>query len=90
MKYYSIENIILLAISIDLDYIGMLTPVDGKLRTGTVSGDKLMMDLAMINEATSNKIDHHTFEAHIATPTTSYSSEQLGTYYKVLENIKAS
>ena len=84
MKYYSIQNIILLAVCADLDYIGMLIPTTGTLTTGTVTGDKLMCDLT-INESIQ-KIDHHTFEAHLAVPTDSDSAKQLGTYYKVIEN----
>ena len=84
MKYYSIQNIILLAICVELDYVGMLVPGTGVLTTGTVAGDKLMCDLTA-SEITQ-KIDHHTFEAHLAVPTDSCSAKQLGTYYKVIEN----
>ena len=84
MKYYSIQNIILLAICVELDYVGMLVPGTGVLTTGTVTGDKLMCDLT-ISEIVQ-KTDHHTFESHLAVPTNSYSTKQLETYYKVIEN----
>ena len=84
MKYYSIQNIILLAICVELDYIGMLVPGTGVLTTGTVSGDKLMCDLT---DKIAQQIDHHSFEAHLAVPTNSCSAKQLGTYYKVTENV---
>jgi len=84
MKYYSIQNIILLAICVELDYIGMLVPGTGTLTTGTVSEDKLMCNLTASEIA--QKLDHHTFEAHLAVPTDSCSAKQLETYYKVIEN----
>tara|TARA_R110002020_G_scaffold165581_1_gene353054 strand:- start:5442 stop:5708 length:267 start_codon:yes stop_codon:yes gene_type:complete len=84
MKYYSIQDIVLLAICVELDYIGMLVPGTGVLTTGTVTDDKLMCDLTTSQIA--KKIDHHTFEAHIVVPTDSDSSDRLGTYYKVIEN----
>ena len=84
MKYYSIQNIILLAICVELDYIGMLVPGTGVLTTGTVTGDKLMCDLTASEIV--QKTDHHTFESHLAVPTNSYSAKQLETYYKVIEN----
>ena len=84
MKYYSIQNIILLAICVELDYIGMLVPGTGVLTTGTVTGDKLMCDL--IASEIVQKTDYHTFESHLAVPTNSRSAKQLETYYKVIEN----
>ena len=84
MKYYSIQNIILLAICVELDYIGMLVPSTGTLTTGTVTGDTLMCDLT--GSETTQKIDHHTFEAHLTVPSDSHSAKQLETYYKVIEN----
>ena len=84
MKYYSIQNIILLAICVELDYIGMLIPSTGVLTTGTVTDDKLMCDLT--DSEIVQKIDHHSFEAHIVTPKDSDSANRLGTYYKIIEN----
>ena len=84
MKYYSIQNIILLAICVELDYIGMLVPGPGVLTTGTVTGDKLTCDLTASEVA--QKIDHLTFEAYLTVPTNSCSAKQLETYYKVIEN----
>ena len=84
MKYYSIQNIILLAICVELDYVGMLVPGTGTLTTGTVTGDKLMCDLTISEIA--QKTDHHTFESHLAVPTDSCSAKQLETYYKAIEN----
>ena len=57
MKYYSIQNIILLAICAELDYIGMLIPSTGVLTTGTLTGDKLMCDLT--DSEIVQKIDQH-------------------------------
>ena len=84
MKYYSIQNIILLAICVELDYIGMLVIGTGVLNTGTINGDKLMCDLT--DSEIVQKTDHHTFESHLAVPTDSCSAKQLETYYKVIEN----
>ena len=84
MNYYSIQNIILLAICVDLDYVGMLVPGTGTLTTGTMTGDTLMCDLA--DSEITQKIDHHTFEAHLTVPSDSYSAKQLETYYKAIEN----
>ena len=84
MKYYSIQNILLLAICVELDYVGMLVPGTGTLTTGTVTGDKLMCDLT--DSEIVQKIDHHSFEAHLVTPVDSDSANRLGTYYKVIEN----
>jgi len=84
MKYYSIQNIILLAVCAELDYIGMLVLETGTLTTGTVSNDRLMCNL--IASENVQKLDYHEFEAHLTVPTDSCSAKQLGTYYKVIES----
>lgn len=82
MDYYSIENVILVAHSKELNYIATLIPSTGKLTSGVADGNTLLRELLK----NCNTTDPKTFQEFIAKPENSTDAEEIATYYKILEN----
>ena len=85
MKYYSIDNTILVAYCQEFDYIATLIPSTGKLTSGTAEGNTLLRELMM----NCNTTDPKTFQEFIAKPINSTDAEQVATYWKIVENTKS-
>ena len=85
MEYYSIENVILVAHSKELNYIATLMPATGKLTGGPADGNTLLRELIK----NCNTTDPKTFQEFIAKPANSTDAEEIVVYYKTLENTKS-
>jgi hypothetical protein len=85
MDYYSIENVILVAHSEELNYIATLIPSTGKLTSGAADGNTLLQGLIK----NCNGTDPKTFQEFIAKPANSTDAEEIVAYYKTLENTKS-
>ncbi len=85
MDYYSIENVILVAHSKELNYIATLRPTTGKLTGGPADGNTLLRELIK----NCNTTDPKTFQEFIAKPVNSMDAEEIVVYYKTLENTKS-
>ncbi len=83
MNYYSIENVILVAHSEELNYIATLIPSTGKLTGGVADGNTLLRELIK----NGNKTDPKTFQEFIAKPVNSVAAEAIVHYYKTLEHL---
>jgi hypothetical protein len=80
MKYYSLGNIVLVAICEDYDYIATLS--SGYINSGALSQNML---LKRVMEIEGQAIQQTTFESLINTPSSSESAKQLSNYFKVIE-----
>lgn len=85
MEYYSIENIVLVAYSEELNYMATLMPGIGKLTSGVADGNTLLLELLK----NCNTTDPKTFQEFIVKPVNSTDAEEIVTYYKILENTKS-
>jgi len=80
MKYYSLGNIVLVAICEEYDYIATLS--SGYINSDALSQNKL---LKRIIEVEGDAIQKTTFESLIHVPTSSESAKELSNYFKVVE-----
>jgi len=80
MKYYSLGNIVLVAICEEYDYIATLS--SGYINSDALSKNKL---LKRVMEIEGQAIQKTTFESLIDTPTSSESAKELSNYFKVVE-----
>ena len=80
MKYYSLGNIVLVAICEDYDYIATLS--SGYINSGALSQNML---LKRVMEIEGQAIQQTTFESLINTPSSSESAKALSNYFKVIE-----
>jgi hypothetical protein len=80
MRYYSLGNIVLVAICEDYDYIATLS--SGYINSGALSQNML---LKRVMEIEGQAIQQTTFESLINTPSSSESAKQLSNYFKVIE-----
>jgi hypothetical protein len=83
MKYYSIHNVFLVAISKELGYIATL--VSGTLKSEVFRESSLLEKLCV---SMGDEIKGTVFESLIAVSTSSKDAEELLTYFKVKENTK--
>ena len=83
MKYYSIHNVFLVAVCVELGYIATLT--NGKLKSMPFTNDSLLAELCV---DMGDEIKGTVFESLIAVSTSSKDAEELLTYFKVKENTK--
>jgi hypothetical protein len=80
MKYYSLGNIVLVAICNEYDYIATLS--SGYINSGALSQNTL---LKRVMEIEGQAIQQTTFESLINTPSSSGSAKELSNYFKVIE-----
>ena len=80
MKYYSLGNIVLVAICNEYDYIATLS--SGYINSGALSQNML---LKRVMEIEGEAIQQTTFESLIDRPTGSESAKELSNYFKVTE-----
>jgi hypothetical protein len=80
MRYYSLGNIVLVAICEDYDYIATLS--SGYINSGALSQNML---LKRVMEIEGQAIQQTTFESLINTPSSSESAKALSNYFKVIE-----
>jgi hypothetical protein len=80
MKYYSLGNIVLVAICNEYDYIATLS--SGYINSGALSQNML---LKRVMEIEGQAIQQTTFESLINTPSSSESAKALSNYFKVIE-----
>lgn len=85
MKYYSLDNIVLIAYSQELNYIATLMPSIGVLKGGVADENILLLELT----GSSNEIDPKTFQEFIAKPENSADAAQISLYWKTVENTKS-
>ena len=85
MNYYSIDNIVLVAYSKELNYMATLMPSIGILKSGTADENILLLGLVI----PCNEVDPKTFQEFIAKPANSMDAEQIAIYYKTVENTKS-
>ena len=81
MKYYSLGNVVLVAICNEYDYIATLS-------SGYINSDALSQNtlLKRVMEIEGQAIQQTTFESLINTPSSSGSAKELSNYFKVLES----
>jgi hypothetical protein len=77
MKYYSLGNIVLVAICNEYDYIATLS--SGYINSGALSQNML---LKRVMEIEGQAIQQTTFESLINTPSSSESAKELSTILK--------
>ena len=80
MKYYSLGNVVLVAICNEYDYIATLS--SGYINSGALSQNTL---LKRVMEIEGQAIQQTTFESLINTPSSSESAKALSNYFKVIE-----
>lgn len=80
MKYYSLGNVVLVAICNEYDYIATLS--SGYINSGALSQNIL---LKRVMEIEGQAIQQTTFESLINTPSSSGSAKELSNYFKVIE-----
>lgn len=85
MKYYSIDNIVLIAYSEEFNYIATLMPSIGILKSGASDANILLLELT----TSSNEIDPKTFQEFIAKPVNSIDAGEIAIYWKTVENTKS-
>jgi len=85
MKYYSIDNIVLVAYSKELNYMATLMPSIGRLKSGAADENILLLGLIR----PSDTVDPKTFQEFIVKPSNSMDAEQIAIYYKTVENTKS-
>lgn len=81
MKYYSISNLFLVAVCVELNYIATLT--DGVIKSEDFKSGSL---LAHLCADIGDGIQATVFESLIHTASNSTEAEELFTYFKVKEN----
>ena len=81
MKYYSISNLFLVAVCVELNYIATLT--DGVIKSQNFQSESL---LAHLCADIGDGIQATVFESLIHTASNSTEAEELFTYFKVKEN----
>lgn len=82
MKYYSIDNVILVAYCKDLNYISTQKPGIGNLSGGAADKNPLLVKLT----ENCNEIDRKSFEEFISKPKNSSEAKEMVAYYLTLEN----
>jgi hypothetical protein len=82
MKYYSISNLFLVAVCVELNYIATLT--DGVIKSGSSFEQESL--LANLCADIGDQIQVSVFESLIHTASNSTEAEELFTYFKVKEN----
>lgn len=80
MKYYSLGNVVLVAICNEYDYIATLS--SGYITSASLSQNML---LKRVMEIEGQAIQQTTFESLIDKPTGSESAKELSNYFKVVE-----
>jgi hypothetical protein len=85
MKYYSISNLFLVAVCVELNYIATLT--DGIIKGSSFEKESLLANLCA---DMGDQIQVTVFESLINTASDSKEAEELLTYFKVKENGKDS
>ena len=80
MKYYSIQNLFLVAIHDEYDYIATLS--SGYLNSSSLQHNTLLRKIAEIE---GQQINSSQFESLINLPTSVESATELTTYYKVIK-----
>jgi hypothetical protein len=83
MKYYSINNLFLVVICVDLSYIATL--VSGKIKSMAFQNESLLAELCV---NMGDEIQATVFESLIETASNSKEAEELVSYFKVKENSK--
>lgn len=81
MKYYSIQNVFLVAISVKLGYIATLT--NGILKSMTFKNESLLAELCV---DIGDEIQASVFESLMTTSSSSKEAEELVIYFKTKEN----
>ena len=81
MKYYSISNLFLVAVCVELNYIATLT--DGVIKGSSFEQESLLANLCA---DIGDEIQATVFESLIHTASNSTEAEELFTYFKVKEN----
>lgn len=81
MKYYSISNLFLVAVCVELNYIATLT--DGVIKSQNFQSESLLANLCA---DIGDQIQVSVFESLIHTASNSTEAEELFTYFKVKEN----
>ncbi len=81
MKYYSISNLFLVAVCVELNYIATLT--DGVIKGSSFEQESLLANLCA---DIGDQIQATVFESLIHTASNSTEAEELFTYFKVKEN----
>ena len=83
MKYYSINNLFLVVICVDLSYIATL--VSGKIKSMAFQNESLLAELCV---DMGDEIQATVFESLMETASNSKEAEELVSYFKVKENSK--
>ena len=83
MKYYSISNLFLVAVCVELNYIATLT--DGVIKSQNFESESLLANLCA---DIGDQIAVSVFESLIHTASNSKEAEELVSYFKVKENSK--
>ena len=83
MKYYSINNLFLVVICVDLSYIATL--VSGNIKSMAFQNESLLAELCV---DMGDEIQATVFESLIETASNSKEAEELVSYFKVKENSK--
>lgn len=81
MKYYSISNLFLVAVCVELNYIATLT--DGVIKSQNFESESLLANLCA---DIGDQIQVSVFESLIHTASNSKEAEELVSYFKVKEN----
>lgn len=81
MKYYSISNLFLVAVCVELNYIATLT--DGVIKSQNFQSESLLANLCA---DIGDQIQATVFESLIHIASDSTEAEELFTYFKVKEN----
>lgn len=82
MKYYSIDNIVLIAYSEEFNYMATLMPSTGVLKGGVADANILLLELT----GSSNEIDPKTFQEFISKPENSADAAEIALYWRTVEN----
>ena len=83
MKYYSINNLFLVVICVELNYIATL--VSGKIKSMAFDNESLLAELCA---DMGDEIQATVFESLMETASNSKEAEELVSYFKVKENSK--
>lgn len=83
MKYYSINNLFLVVICVELGYIATL--VNGKIKSMAFQNESLLAELCV---DMGDEIQATVFESLMETASNSKEAEELVSYFKIKENSK--
>ena len=81
LKYYSIQNVFLVAVCVNLGYIATLT--NGKIKSMAFDNESLLAELCV---DMGDEIQATVFESLMETASNSKEAEELVSYFKVKEN----